>query len=263
MARTTATWGLPVMSFAGVTMLLFALTAPAGGITGREVMERAKQSNQSETQISEVHLLLVDKQDTEQERGIKIWAVQGDEDKSLTRFTQPKSVAGVGFLVIAEGGDAQRWLYMPRSRKTRMIAEGDKNKPFMGTDFTYYDLSPHDIGGEAFDPVQEGECDGHACYIVRGRSKTPETSLYGDVVKFVRKDNWVPIRVDFYDQKGELLKRSRVLDLKQIEGNWTPIRVEMHNVQTEHKTIMTITKVEYDQEIPSRYFTKAHLEKGR
>ena len=263
MAKRTSTWSLTGISLAVLVMVFSSFAAPASGVTGREVMEQAKKSNQSETQISEVHLLLVDKQATEQERSIKIWAIQGDKDKSLTRFTQPKSVTGVGFLVIAEGGDAQRWLYMPRSRKTRMIAEGDKNKPFMGTDFTYYDLSPHDIDGEAFDPVQEGECDGHPCYIVRGRSKTPETSLYGDVVKFVRKDNWVPIRVDFYDQKGELLKRSRVLDLNQIDGNWTPMKVEMHNVQTDHKTIMTITKIEYNEEIPQRYFTKAHLEKGR
>ncbi len=253
-----------------IAMGLFSMWAVAGGlapsaqaITGREVMERAKQANSSQTQISDVHLQLIDKQGKEQERGIKIWAIQGDQDKSLTRFTQPKSVEGVGFLVLAEQGAAQRWLYMPRSKKTRMIAEGDKNKPFMGTDFTYYDLSPHDIDGEEFDLVQEGESDGHACYIVRGRSKTPENSIYGDVVKFVRKDNYVPIRVDFYDPKGELLKRSRILDLKLIEGNWTPMKVEMHNLQTDHKTVMTVTKVEYDQEIPARYFTKAHLEKGR
>ena len=172
-------------------------------------------------------------------------------------------MAGVGFLVVSEGGKAKRWLYLPQSKKTRMIAEGDKDKPFMGTDFTYWDLSPHDLDNEAFDPVGEAVVDGHACYKVRGRSKTPEKSLYGDVVKFVRKDNYVPIRVDFYDKSGKLLKRSKVLDLKNIDGNWTPMKMAMHNVQTDHKTIMTVTKVEYDVEIPAKTFTKTNLEKGR
>jgi hypothetical protein len=144
-----------------------------------------------------------------------------------------------------------------------MIAEGDKNKTFMGTDFTYYDLSPHDLDNEVFDPVGEATVDGHACYKVRGRSKTPETSLYGDVVKFIRKDNWVPIRVDFFDKSGKMLKRSNVLELKNVKGNWTPMKMVMHNVQTEHKTVMTVTKVEYDVKIPGSMFSKTNLEKGR
>ncbi len=255
----------PVLALLAATLFAFTalLSSPARclTITGREVMDRARNSNQSKTQISEIHMLLVDKKGKELERGVKIWAIQGDKDKSLTRFTQPKKVAGVGFLVVTEAGKSQRWLYMPKSKKTRMIAEGDKNKSFMGTDFTYYDLSPHDIDNEQFDPVKEATVDGHACYVVRGRSKTPAQSLYGDVVKFMRKDNYVPIRVDFYDKSGKLLKRSRVLELKKIDGNWTPTKTEMHNVQTNHKTIMTIGKIEYDKEIPDRYFKKTYLEK--
>jgi len=249
--------------FLFTTALLLCLPGRGGAITGHEVMERAKKSNQSKTQISDIHMLLIDKKGKEQERAVKIWALQGDTDKSLTRFTKPKKVAGVGFLVVSEKGKAKRWLFMPKSKKTRMIAEGDKNKPFMGTDFTYYDLSPHDLDNEAFDAVKSKTVDGHACYEVRGRSKTPETSLYGDVVKFVRKDNYVPIRVDFYDKSGKLLKRSNVLDLKKIEGNWTPTKIRMHNVQTNHKTVMSTTKVEYDMSIPDKTFTKTNLEKGR
>ncbi len=252
---------LMILSTASVTLLSFPGQSQA--ITGREVMDRAKKSNQSTTQVTEIHMLLIDKQDKEQERAVKIWALQGDIDKSLTRFTRPKSVAGVGFLAVSEGGKAKRWLYLPRSKKTRMIAEGDKNKTFMGTDFTYYDLSPHDLDNEFFDAVKDATVDGIACYEVRGRSKTPETSLYGDVVKFIRKDNYVPIKVDFYDKSRKLLKRSKVLDLKKIKGNWTPMKMRMHNVQSNHKTIMTVTKVEYDVKIPNKTFTKTNLEKGR
>ncbi|GEM_PF-1468367 len=251
------------VSFLLFTLLFLRLPENAAAITGHEVMENAKKSNQSSTQVTDIHMLLIDKKNVEQERAVKIWALQGDVDKSLTRFTKPKKVAGVGFLAVSEGGKAKRWLYMPKSKKTRMIAEGDKNKTFMGTDFTYYDLSPHDLDNESFDSVKEAMVSGHPCYVVRGRSKTPDTALYGDVVKYVRKDNWVPIKVDFFDKSGKLLKQSMVLDLKKIKGNWTPMKVEMNNVQTKHKTIMTVEKVEFDTDIPNRTFTKTHLEKGR
>lgn len=254
---------IPATPFLLALLPLLMFSPESFGLTGREIMEKAKKANQSKTQVTEIHMLLIDKKATEQERAVKIWAVQAEVDKSLTRFTAPKNVEGVGFLVISEKGEAKRWLYMPKSAKTRMIAEGDKNKSFMGTDFTYFDLSPHDIDNESFDAVKETAVGSLACYEVRGRSKTPETSLYGDVVKFVRKDNFVPIQVDFYDKSGKLLKRSKVLDLQKIKGNWTPMKMEMHNVQSDHKTIMTVTKVEFDTDLPDNIFTQTNLEKGR
>jgi outer membrane lipoprotein-sorting protein len=98
---------------------------------------------------------------------------------------------------------------------------------------------------------------------VTGRSKTPETALYGDVIKWVRKDNWVPIRVDFYDKTGKLLKRSTVVSLENVAGNWTPMKVEMHNVQTDHKTVMVVNNVEYDTQIAANTFEKSNLERAR
>jgi len=247
-----------------VLVLQPAAQTAAEQLTGQQVMERSKDTKQSETQVSEITMLLIDKKNKQQTRSIKIWAVQkGNESKTLTRFTAPKSVSGVGFLALGEGEKAKRWLYMPRTKKTRMIAEGDKNKSFMGTDFTYYDLSPHDVDGSIYEPVEDATHEGIACYKVSGRSRDLDASLYSKVVQWVRKDNYVPIRVDFYDKDGELLKRSTVLDLENIDGNWTPMKMQMHNLQINHKTVMTIDKVEYDTKIPSRYFNKSNLEKGR
>jgi len=232
--------------------------------SGRQVLENSKAAKQSETQITAISMLLVDKKNKQQTRSIKIWAVQKENDnKTLTRFTKPHKVAGTGFLVLGEGDRAKRWLYLPNMKKTRMIAEGDKNKTFMGTDFTYYDLSPHDLGGSTYDPVVEETVGGTPCYKVTGHPKDLDTSLYGKVVQWVRKDNWVPIHMDFYDKSGQLLKKSRVIDLQDIDGNWTPMKMEMLNVQTRHKTVMTVNKVEYDTEIPDRYFTKSHLARGK
>jgi outer membrane lipoprotein-sorting protein len=259
---------------AGMTIVLAAIVlipalpdsrdARADGPDAREIMQRSKEANNAQSQVSEVSMLLIDRKDKQQERSIKMWSERGEgKAKSLTRFTKPKNVAGVGFLVHGEGEDAKRWLYMPRSKKTRMIPEGDKNKSFMGTDFTYYDLSPHDIDGSVYEPVEEEAVDGIACYKVTGHSKNLKDSLYGKVVQWVRKDNYVPIKVDFYDKSGDLLKQSRVTDLQQIQGNWTPMKMQMHNVQIDHKTLMTIDEVEFDVDIPSRYFEKSYLERGR
>ena len=44
--------------------------------------------------------------------------------------------------------------------------------------------------------------------------------------------------------------------------NESPLVTEMHNVQTDHKTVMTVEKVMYDVDIPKKIFTKTNLEQG-
>jgi outer membrane lipoprotein-sorting protein len=255
---------LLIGSAALTTALITSGPARAETPSATEIMEQSKQANQAQTQVSEISMLLIDKKGKEQTRAIQIWSVRTEgEAKSLTRFTKPNKVKGTGFLVHGEGEDAKRWLYMPKSKKTRMIPEGDKDKSFMGTDFTYYDLSPHDIDGSVYDPVVEENVGDVACYKVVGRSKNLDESMYGKVVQWVRQDNFVPIKVDFYDKSGDLLKQSEVLDLQNIGGNWTPMKMQMHNVQINHKTLMTIEEVEFDTEIPDRYFEKSYLERGK
>jgi hypothetical protein len=237
--------------------------ARAEELTGLEILERARDNKKSETQITELAMVLIAKDGKEQERTIRVWALQkGKESKTLTRFVKPRNVAGVGFLVHGEGADSQRWLYLPSMRKTRMIAEGDKDKSFMGTDFTYYDLSPHAVGDSRYDPVEHETVDGHDCYKVTGYPSTLETALYSKIVQWVRKDNFVPIAMDFYDQEGTLLKQSRVLELEEVDGNWTPMKLQMHNVQIDHRTVMTVEEIEYDAKIPGRTFEKSNLERG-
>lgn len=250
--------------FTVAVCLLAAIGLPgqAEQMTGKKLMKMVREKNNSKSQVSGVLMKLVDKKGRSQDRALKIWAEQvGDTENTLTRFLAPKPVEGVGFLVVNKDGRTDRYLYSPAGKKTRKVPEGDNKKSFQGSDFTYYDLSPHDVESDTYDPLQTESYEGTECWVCTSHPQGDD-ALYSKVKQWVRKDTYVPIYIEFYDEDGKLLKYSKVLKLEKIDGYWTPVESVMHNVQTDHKTLMKIEKIEYDVKIPENTFSKTNLERG-
>jgi len=234
----------------------------AEDMTGKKLMKLVREKNNSKSQVSLVSMQLVDKKGRSQDRKLMIWAEQvGDLENTLTRFLEPKRVKGVGFLVVNKDGGTDRYLYTPSEKKTRKVPEGDNKKSFQGTDFTYYDLSPHNSDSDNYLPLETVTHEGKECWKCTAIPKGGD-ALYSKVIQWIRKDIYVPIKMEFYDEKGKFLKESKVLELKKNDGYWTPIKSVMHNVQIDHKTIMSIEKVAFDKKIPDNTFSLTNLEKG-
>ena len=249
-----------------LALTCFLLTAPsvwAEPQTGMELMRLVREKNDSKSQVSQISMELIDKKGRTQERKLVIFAEQaGKTENTLTRFMEPRRVKGIGFLVVNEGDKPLRYLYTPADKKTRRVPEGDNKKSFQGTDFTYYDLSPHDVESDNYQPLESVEYSGHDCWVCVSEPQG-ENEIYSKVVQWIRKDLYLPIKIDFYDPKGKLLKTSISEDLKKIDGFWTPMTSTMHNVQLDHKTIMKIDKVQYNKKLPGNLFSKTSLEKGQ
>lgn len=238
------------------------LPGQAEQMSGKKLMKMVREKNNSKSQVSGVLMKLVDKKGRSQDRALKIWAEQvGDTENTLTRFLAPKPVEGVGFLVVNKDGRTDRYLYSPAGKKIRKVPDGDNKKSFQGSDFTYYDLSPHDVESDTYEPLQTETYEGQACWVCTSHPQGDD-ALYSKVKQWVRKDTYVPIYIEFYDPDGDLLKYSKVLKLERIDGYWTPVESVMHNVQTDHKTLMKIEKIEYDIDIPKQTFSKTNLERG-
>lgn len=255
------TRSLTAVCMVGTLALLSGGAAKA--LTGAELMKQVREKNNSKTQVTQISMKLVDKKGRSQDRKLRIWAEQiGETENTLTRFLEPKPVEGVGFLVVAkEGGQSDRYLYTPTQKKTRKVPEGDNQKSFQGTDFTYYDLSPHDVNSDNYDPLSEVTLDGKKCWVCTSRPKG-DNLMYSKVVQWVRQDIYVPVKMEFYDDKGDLLKVSSVTSLDKVDGYWTPLESVMHNVQIDHKTVMKVEKIQYDVELPDKIFSKSNLERG-
>ncbi|NOZ03009.1 MAG: outer membrane lipoprotein-sorting protein [FCB group bacterium] len=237
-----------------------------GEITGRDIMEKVKAHPTPKSKVSTIKLTIVSvkrgKEKTREREIIryqKFYSGGKFKSKSLLRFLKPPDVRGIGFLNWNyRNGKDEQWLFLPALGRVKRIAGRDRSGSFMGTDFTYEDLSSRNIDDDDYTLVGEDTLSGLPCYVVAGIPKNKK-SIYSKRVAWIDKNNWLIKKIEFYDRKGKLLK---VLTIPRHEKKglyWLVPEMTMENVQTKHRTIMEMSAVKFDTGLKDEYFTERFL----
>ena len=243
-----------------------------GALTGRQIMELVDQRDDGDKVVADMRMILIDKGGGRRNRTIHSLRMEDGEDTlSIMFFVEPADVKDTGFLTYdyeEPDRDDDQWLYLPALKKTKRIASADKSGSFMGSDFTYADMTDRNLDSYDYTLLKEIEIDGVPVWVVEAIPNTEreikETGYTREIV-FVRKDNHVQIRSKTWVKKG---KRNKYFDVKKldlIDGIWT--RTEMHMTtkkgkRTLHKTILSAENVKYDQDMDADTFSVRRLEKG-
>ncbi len=122
----------------------------------------------------------------------------GDTEKKLIRFLAPSEVKGTGFLTYDyERRDDDRWLFMPALRKTRRIISSEKSKNFMGSEFSYGEMSFPLIEDFRYRYLERVKLSGVDCLVVE---IVPVNEDIVDDYGFSKK-------ISFYSVKDNILKK--------------------------------------------------------
>lgn len=180
--------------------------------------------------------------------------------KWLVRFTSPPDLAGAGFLQIQRrNSDDDRYLFLPDLKRSRRISGSLRSSSFIGTDFCFADLDRRDFREGMASLQGEESIAAFPCYhvdIVPSRSDSP----YSRLELWVRKDNYLPLKIVHFDKAGVLLKEFRALEVKRVSGQWFVTRSRMTNVRDNHVTDLDLEQIEVDA-VPDDLFTVRELEK--
>ncbi|MCR5456134.1 MAG: outer membrane lipoprotein-sorting protein [Bacteroidales bacterium] len=247
-------------------VLFAAYTVEAQTLSGRDIVKKVKDNPDGDTRYSMMDLALVKANGSKRERKVESWSIDvGNDTKTMMFFTYPGDVKGTGFLTWNYdeiGKDDDKWLYMPALKKTRRISgSSSKTDYFMGTDFTYDDMGDRNIDEDDHKLLREENLDGYDCYVVESTPKD-KREIYSKKISWIRKDCYMGIKVEYYDKLGKLHRVLNISDIKQVQGYWTRGKMVMENVQTKHKTVITLTNPKYDMQIDADMFNVAKLEKG-
>lgn len=245
----------------------FAEPAP----TGRQIMEWVDARDDGDEGVADLEMVLIDKRGGERIRRIRNFTRDVGEDKhGLMFFMAPADVEDTGFLTYDYDDperDDDQWLYLPALKKTKRIAGGDKSGSFMGSDFTYADMTTRVLDRYAYTLMKEADVDGIPVWQVEAipNEKEIEETGYTRSILFVRKDNHVVIRSVHWLKKGKRLKYMEAGDLRLIDGIWVPHELSMttrKGKETLHRTLIHVSNVKFNQDLDEQMFTVRRLEKG-
>ena len=249
-----------------ILLMCSTISLSAAGLTGRDVMLKAKNRPDGDTRYATLTMTLIQKNGNRRERKLVSWAMDvGKDSKRVMFFTYPGDVKGTGFLTW-DYDDAKReddrWLYLPAMKKTRRISgKSSKTDYFMGSDFTYDDMGSRNVDEDTHKLLGEETVDGHKCWKLES---TPKDSrdIYSKKIAWVRQDCLIPVKVEYYDKMNKLHRRLDISDIRQVDGFWTAAKMQMTNVQTEHQTILEINNPKYNVPLDEAKFNVTTLEKG-
>ncbi len=248
MKRYISTLVLLVLSFF-VTNIAFGLTAIEIVKKGDDVFNAPKDAHI----ISK--MIIIDKNGNKSVRKSEMY--QKGSEKRLVRFLYPPDQKGISFLSLP---DDVMYIYFPAFHKVRQIASHVKNQNFAGTDYTYDDLSAFRMAkGHTASLIAEND----KYYIIKLVPKKKTGKEYSYLKVWYRKDNFYPVKVEYYDKNGNLFKVLERYKLKKVKGYWIPMEMMAKNIKKNHITKSIVEKVEFDIGLSDKIFTKRYLIRTR
>jgi len=188
----------------------------------------------------------------------------GDGDKAIIIFDKPKDVKGTALLTFThKSGPDDQWLYLPALKRVKRIASRNKSGPFVGSEYAYEDLSSQEVEKYTYKYLRDEPCGDKQCF-VNQRDPVDEYSGYTVQEVWVDKAEYIPIKIDFYDRKGELLKTLAFEDYQQYLGQyWRAGKMTMTNRQSGKKTDLLWKDYKFKTGLSDKDFNKNSLKRAR
>jgi len=196
---------------------------------------------------------------------VKTLEVQGDGDKSLSIFDRPKDIKNTVMLTYAHGLEPDdQWLYLPAVKRVKRIHSKNKSGPFMGSEFAFEDLGSQEVEKYTYKYLRDEPCaDGWQCYVVE-RFPAYEHSGYTRQVVWIDKDEYRPVKTEFYDRKNTLLKTLEMSGYQEyIRRYWRPDVMSMQNHQTAKSTQLEWQDYQFGTGLGDRDFNPNSLSRMR
>jgi outer membrane lipoprotein-sorting protein len=212
-----------------------------------------------------VSMRLINDQGNVRERDMTMLRLNTDKEKSalgnqdyMMVFSAPADVRGMSFLIYKyPQAEDDRWMYFPALKATKRIAADDKKSSFVGSDFTYEDVSGRDLNEEKHTFVRADEVAGRKVYVVE--SKPTGNTDYGRRLIWIDQERWLPLKEEYFDSQGKPLRTFAADKVEQIGGQWTITVRSMKNIQSGHRTEVQFKDVQYNRGFDADMFTERNM----
>jgi len=159
------------------------------------------------------------------------------------------------------------WLYLPALRKSRRIVASEKAKSFMGSEFTYADITPPVVEDFKHKILKSEKAGGVDCWVIESVPKTDdiaEENGFSKKTSYIGKAGYTMRKSIYYDLDGDLHKVLDAPEIKEIDTKkhrYRPMHMIMVNKQNGRRSELKMDKVQLRLDVPDDYFTTRYLER--
>ena len=257
-----------------VSMLMlsvYSTSITAQEMTAREIMDRYDARDDGNTLVQDIRMILIDKNGNKRVREILSYEKKYDVDEYRVMFFKtPTDIHNTGFLTYDykdSTREDKQWLYLPAIKKVKRIPTVDKSSSFMGSDFSYFDMTDRDLDKYTFRIIKESKVRGNKVWMIEAIPNDEEEikkSGYTKSILFIRQKDYVGVRAILIMKNS----KKKLLDVKEMhkqDGVWVFDKVKMitkKGRKTIHTTILLNSNIKLNTNVKDVIFTARRLEKG-
>ncbi|MFH1436785.1 MAG: outer membrane lipoprotein-sorting protein [Pseudomonadota bacterium] len=237
----------------------------ADNLTGKQIIERINEVSGLGVKngIAKVKMILQEKNGGKRERVFIVRSKEtGGLRKTVLKFLSPADVMGTGLLLLEKSkGNDDQYLYLPETGKARKVAGKQRSSAFLSSDFLYWDLRSHAIDDADHERLPDETVSGMNCMAVKTMPREDAEAPYGKIITWVAVSNDVPVKMEFYDGKDNLVKKLFNSRIEKKEGTWVIMESGMTTVKSGHQTKLIVQTIEFKDDISDDEFTKNALKR--
>jgi hypothetical protein len=188
------------------------------------------------------------------------------EQKYFIYFHEPSDVRRLTFMIwkYPERED-DRWIYIPAIDLIRRIAAEDKYSSFVGSDFSYEDVSGRNPSEDTHKVLGDEMLDGRDAFVIESLPRT--SAAFTRRVSWIDKESFLPLKIEYYDLQDQLQRvftANALEDITAGEGSdsrvyRTIMKRTMENIRTGHRTEVMVKSVSYDLGLKDDDFSERHM----
>jgi outer membrane lipoprotein-sorting protein len=246
-------------------------SADTAAITADEIMQRSQLAYYfaGEDAKGMLTMDLIDRKGNTRQRVMTMLRRNQEnigEQKYFIYFHEPGDVRRLTFMIWKyPGKEDDRWIYVPAVDLIRRIAADDKYSSFVGSDFSYEDVSGRDLSEDTHILLREEPLDDREAFVVQSIPLAP--AAFTRRVSWIDKDSFLPLKIEYFDAQNQLQRiftANAIEDIAAGDGDSghvyrTIMRRTMANVRTGHRTEVTVTSVSYDLGLSDEDFSERHM----
>ncbi|HRI60191.1 MAG TPA: outer membrane lipoprotein-sorting protein [Saprospiraceae bacterium] len=221
------------------------------------IVRKADERMRGKTSIADMTITTVRPKWT---RSMDIKAWTKGADLALILVKSPAKDKGTAFLKRKK----EVWNWLPTLERTIKLPPSMMSQSWMGTDFTNDDLVKESSMVEDYEQKllgseQQGDRD---CYKIELVPKPDAAVVWGKIIVWIDKKDYIELRTEFYDENGALSQTMIGHDLKMLGGKLLPSRMEMTPVgKPGQKTEIVYKSLLFDTPLEDSFFTTENMTK--
>jgi|GEM_PF-46447 len=241
-----------------VLLLLIVIAIPrVFAQDAKEIVQKADQKVRGESSIASM-TMKIDRPTWSRTVDMKAWS-KGTE-YSMILVTDPPRDKGTAFLK----RKTEIWNWVPSISRVVKLPPSMMMQSWMGSDFKNDDLVKESsmVTDYTHSLIGDSTITGYKCYKIKMIPKPDAAVVWGKVLIWITQKEYMELRVEFFDEDGNLVNTMNASDIKELGGRELPARMEMiPSDKPGNKTIMIYHSLTFNKPIPLSFFSTQNMKR--